>query len=388
MNDDSAPFDDIVVPENPYSLQNLPVLNDDQKKIVDENWETEIGKLTKMITGDENQDGRSYWGKAIKIYLVGQGKTVKTTKKTIKGETILDEAQCTFIEANHGVMKTMEMTKLLFPDIGKIYGTSGEFKAVYKYARNLIDSQTDIFDEPVESQEYKPPVSVQSLIGRVNEFVVNPNNHMKALYDPNFLKPFDEKNLRALMGFLRTARFKYQASSYRKFAERELFESSFIRFVYDKASEITAGEVDLYISAASKTISLTRIERSIEGMQERVDSALAGEDDKEGNKTKLSMTLVELINESHTKANQYASQLKSLIEDLDGKRKDRIDSRNSRNSSILNLFDAWIQEESRNAIIAMGIEEKVEDRAEVNRLKNVGDILGLIAGLTTDEANN
>lgn len=389
MTDTAAPFDDVPEePTKPYSLDNLPVLSDEQKAYADAHWEDPIGDLAKQISGDPKQDGRSYWGIAVKQYLAGMGKIVKTSKKIVKGELELTQEQCQFIEVNHAVMKVMEMTKLLFPDEPKIFPVSREFKAVYKYAKNLADSEIDIFDEPVESREYKSPVSIGSLIGRVNGFVSNPKDHTKALYDPNHLKPFDEKNLRALIGFLKTVRFRNQASSYVKFADRELFESTFVRLVYDKASEITAGEADLYISAASKTISLTRIERSIEGMQERVDSALAGEDDKDGNKTKLSMTLVELINESHTKANQYAGQIKDLLKALEGERSKRVDSRNSRNSSILNLFDAWIEEESRNQIIAMGMEEKDADRNEIKRLKNVTDVLGLIAGQTEEEASN
>lgn len=388
MIDEAAPFDD--VPEElakPYSLDNLPVLSDEQKAYADAHWEDPIGDLAKQISGDPKQDGRSYWGIAVKQYLAGMGKVTKTSKKIVKGELELTQEQCQFIEANHALMKVMEMTKLLFPD-DKIFPVCREFKAVYKYAKNLAESEIDIFDEPVESREYKPPVSIGSLIGRVNQFVTNPNDHMKALYDPNRLKPFDEKNLRALIGFLKTVRFRNQASQYQKYADRELFESTFIRFVYDKASEITPGEVDLYISAATKTIALTRLERSIEGLQEKVDSALAGEDDKDGNRAKLSMSVVELINESHTKVNQYAGQLKSLIDDLEGKRKDRIDSRNSRNSSILNLFDAWIQEETRKDLLAIGIAEKNDDKAEVNRLLKMSDVLGLIAGQTKEEAGN
>lgn len=389
MTDTAAPFDDVPEePAKPYSLDNLPVLSEEQKAYVEAHWEDPIGDLAKHVSGDDKQDGRSFWGIAIKEYLAGKGKITKTSKKVVKGDITLTEDQCRFVQNSHRTMKTMEMTRLLFPDGGKLSPLSREFKAVYRYTKDLDDSDMDKWDEPVESQEYKPPGGMPSLIGRVNDFVTNPHDHTKARFDPNNLKPFDERNLRALIGFLRTVRFKNQASQYTKFADRELFESTFIRLTYDKASEVEPGEVELYIAVASKTISVTRLERRIEKLEEAWDASMSGEDDSEGKKRGSSMALAELINESHTKVGTYSKEIKSLIEDLDGKRSKRIDSRNNRNSSILSLFDAWIEEESRNDLIAIGMNEKDEDRAEIKRLKTTTDVMSLIAGHTEAEAGN
>jgi len=380
QEDKNAPF---IVSED------LPILSPEQESITLANWQMDMRQLVPLVSGVKGIDGRSNWGKAIKLFLVGQGKTTKTSKKDVRGEVELTQQQKLFIDTNfENLPKMTELMRILFPEKQVHPSLSNEARAVSKYIRVFHRESVDLWNEPVEEREYRPPVNLGMMIGRCNEYILNPVDYNKALYDPGKLKPYDEKNLRALVSYLRTPRFIYQATQYTKLVDRRLFESTFIRFTHDKASELNAGEVDLYIAAATKTIAITRLERSIEGLEERAQSALSGEDDKDGNKVKLSQSLVELINESHTKVNQYAAQLKQLIESLEGERAKRISARNNRNSSVLNLFDAWLQEESRNQLIQLGIAEKDEDAAEVKRIKGMSDVLGIIAGHHELEASN
>ena len=99
------------------------------------------------------------------------------------------------------------------------------------------------------------------------------------------------------------------------------------------------------------------------------------------------MPLVELINTTRSKLDQAKGRLDTLITNLVGTRNKRMQDRDVRNSSILNLFDAWMKDEQkRNDLIELGIEEHEEDKRDVNRIKGVDDMTAIIAGMTEEEA--
>lgn len=357
-----------------------------QKAVVDANWDKmDHQALTRLVYHDDTLDGRSTEGRSIKAYLANQGKILVTTKKPRKGKFELDEAQKTYIEANHKETKVTEMVKVLFPDQRLTVGAA-EFRAVYEFVKTIDADSVDMWDEAVESKEYKPPVSISALIGRLNNYVSNTGDYLRATYDAGKLKPSESKNLHALMGHLRSKPFFYQASGYTRYVDRDLFEANFIRWVHDKASELSLPEVNLYINAAAKSVQLTKLERTIEVLESRMQEAFTAQDDNDGTKTKLSMTLVELISTSRKELGTYMNQQKTLIDGLEGERAKRIKDRNDRNASLVNLVDAWIQERSRLDLIAQGEQEKTEDAVEVGRIKNMTDVLGLIAGQTEAEA--
>ncbi len=97
------------------------------------------------------------------------------------------------------------------------------------------------------------------------------------------------------------------------------------------------------------------------------------------------MSLVEASNNLRDKLIKTEGQIADITKSLDGERFKRLKDRDSRNSTILNLFAEVIQEDTRNHIMSFGVAEKNEDVAEVKRLKNMPAVLGLIAGMSEDE---
>lgn len=392
----SAPVEPALKPKRQGNYANASYkileLTAEQKKIVDDNFDLVQGNLnllTQLAFGDNELDGRSTQGRSVKAYLAGLGKTpITEINAPKKGKLVLTGEQETSIlsmlnTASPPPLK--EIVKLIFPDLEKIHSLSAEYRAAYDFVKSVQEEETDIWDEPVANRMYKPPVGLGGLIGRVNHAVSNPVDHTKAMYDINRMKPVDEKNIRALIGYLKTPRFIYQASQYVKFVDRELFETSFIRYVHDKCADLTQSEMDLYLIVAAKTVQASRLDRNIEKFEERIDSSFEGDDDEKGSKSKLSMSLVEASNNLRDKLIKTEGQIKDLTESLDGQRHKRLKDRDSRNSTILNLFAEVIQQDTRNHILSFGVAEKDDDAAEVKRLKNMPAILGLIAGQTEDE---
>ncbi len=366
----------------------LPTLSDEQITIIHEMWGrgiTNIQELTRKAFKDETLDGRTNQGKAVKIYLASRGQAIKTTKKETVGDMELTDHHKEFIRTNSQDMKPLEMTKVLFPDreITTLLGAEG--RAVYKYAQAVRRETVDFWDEPVEIKEYRPPRAIQAVLGLANKYVANQLDPTRSAYDLQDLRPYELKCLRALQGYLGTIRFRYQASSYEKKADRTLFESSFIRLTHDKA-DLSAADVDMYVAAAAEMVNVTREERKILRLEEQLDQILGGDGEE---KQRLSQAFVELLNQTRTKWDASKSRYKGFVESLESTRSKRDETKIKQNQSVLNLLDAWMKdEESRNDIIAFGEKEKLEDRNEVKRLTEFDGVIALIAGHTKEEAGS
>lgn len=371
------------------SSEELYILNDDQKALVRDNGASmEFNALTKLVSNNPNADGRDKIGRSIKEFMVKEMDLKPVaTKRTIKGEFVLTEYHRQTIESNIKSMKPLEMVKVLFPDMLNPTLLSSEGRAIYKYYKEIANDKVyDMWDEPVESQEYKPPINFQALVGRANAYIPNQTNPAKSAYDTNNLRPVEERHLRALFAYVKTARFRYQASIYDKKADRVLFESTFIRYTADKAAELTPEEVDQYIAAAGETLNTVKIQRRIDAMENLIDTLLDGIDDN-GDRKRLSMTHVETVNVLRTKLTDSKKLTQSLIQSLAGSRAEKMENRIKQSSSIINLVDAWVQEESRIKLIKLGQREKEEDANEVNRLSSMEHVKVLIQGLTQLEAS-
>lgn len=366
----------------------VPILTEEQIAIVHDLWSkgmTQIAEITRKVFNDDTLDGRTNQAKAIKIYLASRGDKISTSKYTPRGEVQLTESQLEFIRANVESMKPLEMAKMMFPDRQITTLLSGEGRAVYKYAQEIHRELVDFWDEPVESKEYKGPTSIQGVLGLANYHVANVIDPTADTYDFNNLRPYDLKCLRALQGFLKSIRFRYQASSYEKKADRTLFESAFVRMTHDKP-DLSAADIDMYVAAASEMVNITREERKILRLEQQLDQILGGEGEE---RQRLTQAFVELLNQTRTKWDASKARYKGFVSDLESTRAKRDEHRTKRNESVLNLLEAWQKDEqTRNDIIAFGEAEKAADKEEVKRLTNMEGIVALIAGQTHQEAES
>jgi flagellar biosynthesis chaperone FliJ len=364
----------------------LPILTDQQKVIIDANWSTlNIRDLVRLAFADKTLDGRSNEGKAVKLYLATKGQEIATTKKVVKGEVELNDQQKLFVQMNMPSMRPLEMAKVLFPDAGVTTALQAEARAVYKYAHHLDAENIDFWEEAVDTKEYRPPRSIAAMLGLANTYVQNRLDPTKDAYDYNNLKPFEEKCLRALLGYLRTTRVSYQAALYEKKADRTLFESTIVRLIHDKP-DLGEGDVDMFVAAAAELVNITREERKILRLEEQLNQILGGDGE---DRQKLSQAFVELLNQTRTKWDSSKARYKGFMESLESTRAKRNEHMIQKNQSVLNLLEAWQKDEQmRNDLIEMGEREKVEDAAEVKRLTNMDSVVALIAGHTKDEASN
>ena len=368
-------------------------LTEEQKAFIQANYDKmPIAELAQKAFNNPDIDGHYTEAKSIKAYIAtfAEGFKPKTTAdKPRKGPYVLTPEQQTSVQAllnSENPPTVKEMFKLHFPDIRDFSPLCAEYQSLSRFVKSINEEAMDIWEEPVDSRRYKPPRNYATVLGLVNRYVHNPQDPSKMLYDMNNIKPQHERNLKALGSYMQTTKFVLQASQYDRKADRDLFESTFVRQVQDKATDLLPEEVDTYISIAAETVTGAQIEREIIKQQKKVSECQDGDDDEGGNKAKLAMSLVEYIGDLRDKHKESKKQAQSLITSVSGSRAKRIDSKSNQNDCLANLIGLWIEEKSRGDLLALAKKEHREDEAEFSRIESLDDTYALIAGMTKDEA--
>jgi hypothetical protein len=368
-----------------------------KKEIFEEMTEEQI-ELAKSLWNDGNKDKKD------SLALLGITKTVFSDReaitkrsrefkmvrhlltelklKTAKGPRPkivieLSEEQKEHIEKNSHE-NTLELACTLFKS-RSIAFSDKRYIAVKEYKENFLQSTVEEASAAGRSSEnnetinnsenYVLPDSVAKLAIRVNSYISNTYGKQRTNQQ--------EKNLESLFGYIKAYRFTHQINTYPNEVDRKLFESSFIRYTFDKA-DLTQEEVDQYIVLCTEVVISANIQRTIQTMQEQIAIELdSGE--------KIPMTLVEAVNSARTEYNQCVGRQQKLLNDLKVKRSERISKQVKENASILNLVQMWKDEESRKEMIKMADMRREVLKTEINKLSSMDDVKARIFGLTEEE---
>ena len=165
-----------------------------------------------------------------------------------------------------------------------------------------------------------------------------------------------------MINYINTYRFCYQINTYVTETDRELFESSFIRYSHNKP-DLTQEEVDQYIVLSAEVVIASNIQRRVERLQTLLDQ---NAEDTEGRR--MAMSLVEAINTAQTEYNQCVNRQTKLLNELKEKRSQRMSKQMQQSASILNLVELWKDEESRNKMIKIADLRRQNISSEIERL--------------------
>ena len=361
-------------------------LNEEQQLRIINEWNSRpenppsLKDLTKLAFPElEEADGRSEEGRLVKQFLATrQLKARGSQEYQAKEKVELTDEQKEFVKNNMATMSFVEMARIIFSN-NKITNLSQEAKSVNSYLKDTQPKKP--FENPEEnvSQEYRPPRTDERAISRINKFVGRPD---VPTIEKEKITPRQRKEVNALIGYLHTYRFIHQMNSYPSQTERDLFESSFVRYTNDK-SDLTQEEVDQYIVLATEVVISSNIQARVTRLQILLDDTA---NDTEGRR--ISMSLVEAINTAQTEYHQIVNRQQKLLDDLKEKRSDRLKKEIKENASILNLVQLWKDEESRIKLIKLAELRKLSLKNEIERLTTMDEIKGKILGLSEDEALN
>tara|TARA_B100000287_G_scaffold345926_1_gene333378 strand:- start:4444 stop:5523 length:1080 start_codon:yes stop_codon:yes gene_type:complete len=329
-------------------------------------------ELIRLAFPDKNVDGRSKEGKLVKTFLAEQNiNALASHQYQAKAKIELDETQKEFIRNNFATMTSVEMARVLFanPDLTNL---NQESKTVDEYVRTLNPAIAYEAPGEIPDGKYVPVKTLSKIIDKVNNFVHEGVDRSK-------MSPSQKKGLYSLIGYLHTYRFLHQINNYEGQTDRELFESSFIRYTYDK-HDLTQEEVDQYIVLSTEVVIASSIQRRVERLQQHLDDS---SEDTEGRR--IAMSLVEAINTAQTEYNQCVNRQQKLLESLKEKRSDRLKKAVANTASILNLVEMWKEEESRKKMIHIAELRKATVKEEVENLSTMDEMKAKIMGLSEGE---
>ena len=355
-------------------------MTDEQKKAVIHEWNsrpTNPPSLQELINaaGYEGKNGRTKEGRAVKAFLASQSiKALAAHEYQPKPEVALTEEQKEYCRNYASTMRPHEINRVLFPNTTH---RSQECKAIARYIEEL-KGEIELFEEEEDddgSNEYKPIKTFTQSFNLINKYV-----HPSISKDK--LTPSVKKDIECLIGYMNTYRLLHIINSFEGVTNRTLFESSFVRYTYNK-NDLAEEEVDQYIVLAAEVVISSNIQHRVERLQRLLDDTAS---DTEG--ARISMSLVESINSAQTEYNQCVGRQQKLLNDLKQKRSDRLSKQIKENASILNLVQMWKEEESRKKLIKIAETRKLVIKEEIENLTQMDDVKARIMGLTEDEALN
>ena len=346
-------------------------LTDDEKKSVIDSWNSGISDLKTIIQkacGD-GVDGRSFKGKAVKAYLAQQNLKARPSQVYAKREAIeLTEANKEFIANNAANMKPLEITRVLFDD-GMLSPLSLEFRKVKEYY-DTLDGKVKALSDDENTGDYNPPRNEAQALARVNRYVLDGMDATK-------LTPRNRECIQKMIRFMHTHRFIFEMNLLPKKSERELFESSFVRFIYDKP-DLTEEEIDLYLNQCSDIVGYQRMQAELVMLIDARQNMMEVDQ-------KMPMALVDAIGKLRSDMDDNFKRQKNTLNDLNGKRSSRLDKINSSSESVIKLIEAFRDETQRQHIIRVLENRKNAVESEIKRLETVEDLHFHLYGAAKEE---
>jgi len=328
-------------------------------------------ELIRLAFPGQELDGRTKEGKAVKAFLASRDiKARGAHEYKAKKKIGLTEEGETFIKNNVEFMSSVEIARILFED-PNLTNLNQEARTVSDYIKSLEGSP--VFEQPdeVPAEDYKPPKTFDKTLFRVNKYTNNSINKNK-------ITTKIKKQIESLINYINTYRFCYQINTYVTLTDRELFESSFVRYTNDKP-DLTQEEVDQYIVLSSEVVIAASIQRRKEHLTQLLDGIV---EDSDG---RASMSLVEAIGKTETEYNQSVNRQQKLLNDLKEKRSDRLKKQIQENASILNLVKVWKEEESRTKLIKLSEMRRKSVKEEAENLSSMDEIKARILGIDEND---
>lgn len=362
----------------PKDTKEKIVLTEEQKEKLKKSWfespvPPPIYELVKKVFG-KDYDARSSYGRAIKKAL-SEMDLDSSEKVPLKPKIELTESQKEYITNNCKNHKVMEMVREHYGN-QKLMPNSAEARAFIEYYNSLpenLKAQSYSNEKGEDTSEYKPPKTLLQAKERVNSYVQN------GISEEQFkTNTKTQECLKALIRFCHVHRYILIMEDLTDEKERTLFESEFIRCVWDKP-DVTEEEIGMYLNLCWDVVDQGRLRKELSFYTDLLQKQ---SDDSEGKK--MSMTLVESIGKIREDIDANQKRQTKLSENLQGKRSDRINTLVKSNASVLQLVEMWREEKTRKRALQLAKRKKEEIKDEITRIDNMDEFTAQIFGLNKE----
>jgi hypothetical protein len=346
-------------------------LTDEQKEQILKEFKKnpDLMQITRIVFQNEEIDGRSKEGRAVRTFLANQNKEYNTSfVPKVEGVDLTKEQKEFLMSDNIEVgMNALEVARLVFKD-RSVASLSNKHRTVVDFLRTYRPEIVDD-NEIVTKEKWVAPKALSRVISKVNSFC-------GTTFDELTIQTKQKKLMEQLIIYLRSPRFNHFINQYATLADRDLFESEFVRAIWDKP-DLTNDELNLYVTVCTNYVRQKHI-------QQRIDKLNALLDDQD-NERDITMRLTEIIKATSEELNQCEKRIESLTKDLNGSRTARIKAKGEENGSIFALVEAFQDREERDRMIRMAELQNKLIEEEADRLESMDDYKARILGISKKE---
>jgi hypothetical protein len=329
----------------------------------------DLNLITRKFFNDEELDGRSKQGIAIRAFLASNKINYKTSKYQKVGSLPLTDEQKDFIEAQSKVgTPSLQIAELVYPD-KSVVQLSVEHRTVMEYLRSIGNGIMPE-NETALGVKYQVPRSVERVINKINAATGENLNKEKISRHHKYC-------IDKLAINLSNSRFQKIINCYTSQEDRTIFEEEFIRMTWDKP-DLTADEVNLYMNVCKEIINLETTSRHLDKLNKMF------EETQEQNE--MSIRLAEIIKAKSSEYHQCEGRVESLIKKLQGDRAGRINAKQKENASVLSIVQMFQDEEERANMVKIAEMQRSLVKDEAQRLESMSEWKARILGISLDDA--
>lgn len=324
-------------------------------------------------------------GRLVRAFCKEKNLSYEIRKIYAKPPVVLSPEQLIDIENNYRLLSVMDLTKHVFKN-DKLVALGLEFRAISEYLKTKqekdkedsdkktlvgtlpiinIGGEEDEFGNVPQIADYVSPRTLKQTIDRINKYL---NYEWE---EANLKKKYVAETLQ-LKKYLNIFRFLYQINTYKLQDDRDLFEDAFIRYTHDKP-DLTQEDLDQFITLCNQIVRAAEIQRRMEILR---GSLTSGE---------ISMKLNEAINVLQSELNSCEKIKTQLYNDLTTKRNKRLEEYSDGSEKLINLVQAWKDEEFRQKTIHLAELEKIKVEEEGERINSMSELKALLKGATIEE---
>ena len=346
-------------------------LTDDQKDYIKNNVNkvTNLNELTQKCFRDDDLDGRTKEGRAVRKYLIENNIDYKTTRRKPQDKIELNDSQKEFIiqQAQEG-MSSLEIAKLIFPE-KRVKPLSNEQRTVLAHI-NEVNPDFVPSQDSAAVNDYVPPKSPSRVVKKINDAT-------GLELDDRKLNRQKQICVDKLQINLSNSRFLKIINNYLNKPDRELFEQEFIRLSWDKP-DLTADEINLYLNVCKEVINLEVVSAHLNKLNDMFDVA----DDQ----TEMTVRLAEIIKAKSQEYHQCETRIENLTKKLQGDRAERMKKSQKNNASFLSIVQMFQEEEERKNMVRMAEMQKKLIKEEAERMEGMAEWKARILGISQDDA--
>jgi hypothetical protein len=328
-----------------------------------------LNELTQKCFRDDDLDGRTKEGRAVRKYLLENNIDYKTTRRKPQDKIELNDSQKDFIiqQAQEG-LSSLEIAKLVFPQ-KQVKPLSNEQRTVLAHINEINPDFVPSQDSAAVS-DYVPPKSPSRVLKKINDAT-------GLGLEENKLNRQKQICIEKLQINLSNSRFLKIINNYLNRSDRELFEQEFIRLSWDKP-DLTADELNLYLNVCKEVINLEVVSAHLNKLNDMFDVA----DDQ----TEMTVRLAEIIKAKSQEYHQCETRIENLTKKLQGDRAERMKKNQKDSASFLAIVQMFQEEEERKNMVRMAEMQKKLIKEEAERMEGMAEWKARILGISKDDA--